>query len=129
VPKIEESLEFFTLEGKYAAFRPEGECTFNQAVDMIDTALAYCKDHKIRGLLVDIRSLTGFPPPSTTQRFQFATQWAATAAGRVCLSVIARQEIIDPDRIGVTMAHNRGLLTQVFTNEADAVAWLHSVGC
>ncbi len=33
-------------------------------------------------------------------------------------------EIIDPQKIGVLMAQNRGVNGDVFTNETDALAWL-----
>jgi hypothetical protein len=119
--------KYLSLEEKYAAYRPVGEHTFDEAVAMIDDALAYCKKNKIRGLLVDVTGFTGFPPPSTTQRFQFATRWSETAAGRVYLSMVAPPDLIDPERIGITMATNRGLRTEVFTTETEAWKWLRAV--
>lgn len=80
----------------------------------------------IGALLVDITGMTGFPPPSTTERFVFATRWAATAGGKVIASFLSRPELIDPEKIGMTMANNRGLRANVFTEEFDAVAWLLS---
>jgi hypothetical protein len=32
--------------------------------------------------------------------------------------------LIDPARFGVTLARNRGLMLDVFTSEAEALAWL-----
>jgi hypothetical protein len=32
--------------------------------------------------------------------------------------------MIDPAKFGVTVAANRGLVSNVFTTEAEAVAWL-----
>ena len=119
--------KFLSLEDDHAAYRLLGEYSFDATVDMIDEAIAYCKANDIRGLLVDITGVIGFPPPSMMQRFQFATQWSATAAGRVCLCVIAPPEMIDDDRIGVTMATNRGLQSAVFTDESEAIQWLRSV--
>jgi len=89
--------------------------------------LAYCRDNKIRRLLVDITGMTGFPPPSTLQRFFFGSKWAETAGGKVALSVVAPAEMIDPEKIGVTVATNRGLQTDVFTAESDAVDWLRGL--
>jgi hypothetical protein len=120
--------QFLTHEKEYAEFRPVAECTFEAAVDMVDEALAYCKDHEIRLLLANLTGLSGFDPPSMVQRFQFATQWAATAGGRVCLALVARPEWVDAERIGVTMANNRGLRTDVFTDEAPGVKWIGSAG-
>ena len=116
-----------TLEASYAAYRPSGEFDFDTTVKLIDDALAYCRDNGIACLLADITSVTGFPPPSMAQRFQFATQWSATAAGRVALAMIAPPDMIDKDRIGVTMLNNRGMRSEVFTSEPDAMHWLGTV--
>ena len=116
--------EYFSIEAGYAAFRPKGQFTFDEAVAKVDEAIAVCRDNDIRGLLVDVTGMTGFSPPSTTERFRFATKWAATARGRVVLSMIAPAEMIDRDKIGITMATNRGLATEVFTAESEAVNWL-----
>ena len=43
---------------------------------------------------------------------------------RSCTWLWSREELIDPDRIGVVMAQNRGVSRNVFTNEAHAIAWL-----
>ena len=120
-------LKYLLLEGNYAVYRSLGECTFDSAVQMIDEALAYCKANDIRGLLVDVTGVTGVPPPSISQRFQFATQWALTAGGRVFLSMVAPAELIDSDHIGVTMANNRGLRSEVFSSEPEARKWLQGV--
>ncbi len=116
--------KFLSIEERHAAFRPVGEYSFDATVKMIDAAIEYCRANAIRALLVDITRVTGFPPPSTAERFQFATQWSATAGGRLTIAMIAPPEMIDPDKIGVTMANNRGLKSEVFTNEQDAVRWL-----
>jgi len=120
--------EFLALEGNYASYRPRGRFTFDETVAMIDQALVFCRDNGIQNLLVDITGVTGFPPPTTIQRFTFATKWANTAAGKVTLSMLAPPEMIDPDRIGVTMANNRGLQSNVFTAEPEAVGWLRRAG-
>ena len=119
--------KYLSLENNLAVYRPVGECSFDQAVDMVDGAIAYCKANNIRGLLVDVTGLTGFPSPSTAQRFQFATKWSGTADGSIFLAVVAPPELIDPDQIGVTMLSNRGLQSKVSTNDADALEWLRSV--
>jgi hypothetical protein len=116
--------EYFSVENGYAAFRPKGQFTFNQAVKAVDEAVAFCRDNKIRGLLVDITGMAGFPPPNTSERFQFATQWASTAGGSVILSIVSPPEMIDYEKIGITIARNRGLAAEVFTMEPDAIDWL-----
>jgi hypothetical protein len=41
--------------------------------------------------------------------------------------LVVRPELIDSERFGVIVARNRGLVCDVFTAEADAVAWLDSL--
>jgi hypothetical protein len=52
-----------------------------------------------------------------------ATEWASIARG-LRLAVVARAELIDPERFGITVARNRGLSANVFTSEAEAIDWL-----
>lgn len=116
--------EFLLVTDQYATYRPVVETTFTEAIELIDAAIRYCRQSGIGRLLVDITRLTGFPPPSTTERFTFAKMWAETAGGALVMSMIAPSDMIDPDKIGVTMAANRGLTGNVSTDEAEAIKWL-----
>ena len=78
-------------------------------------------------MLVVTTGLIGFPPPTLMERFDFAVQWAGAAEAGICVAVVARPEMIDPHKFGVTVARNRGLIADVFTSEADALAWLESL--
>jgi hypothetical protein len=40
------------------------------------------------------------------------------------VAVVARPELIDPQKIGVLMAQNRGVNGDVFSTESAAIAWL-----
>jgi hypothetical protein len=40
--------------------------------------------------------------------------------------MVARAEMIDPEKFGVTVAANRGLVSNIFTTELEARAWLHA---
>jgi preprotein translocase subunit YajC len=41
--------------------------------------------------------------------------------------MVARAEMIDPKKFGVTVAANSGLVGDVFESEEKALAWLRSV--
>jgi hypothetical protein len=41
--------------------------------------------------------------------------------------MVVRPEIMDPQKIGVVMAQNRGIAAEVFTNESAAIAWLDAI--
>jgi len=55
--------ENFSLEDGFACFRPVGEFTLEAVTRSIDEAIACCVESGIRNLLVDLRDVTGFPPP------------------------------------------------------------------
>jgi len=118
--------EFFTLRDDYALYRPHGEFDLDQTVDLIDNAVLYCRQNKITGLLVDVTGVIGLPLPSLSDRFWLITKWAETAKEKVILCLIVSPEMIAPDKIGVTIAANRGLRSDVFTTETDAVTWLQA---
>jgi hypothetical protein len=116
--------EYFSLEDGIALYAPNGEVSLEAAVDMISTAILYCRDNEIEGLLIDVRELFGFTHPSVVDRYWFARKWATDAGSQVVLSFIQRPEMIDPEQIGITIAANAGLVANVSDNEADARTWL-----
>lgn len=118
--------EFLSLEDELAAFVPRVEVRLEQAVEMISEAIVFCRERDINALLIDARELYGFSQPSVVDRYWFARKWASETEGKVVLSFIQRPEMIDPERIGTTIAANAGLIANVFENEADARAWLTS---
>ncbi|HEV8592589.1 MAG TPA: hypothetical protein VGQ55_10835 [Pyrinomonadaceae bacterium] len=125
MPTLQPQLpEHLSLETSYAVYRPTAEVTLAEAVEMIDRAISYCRDNEIAGLLLDITALSGFGSPSVFDRFSFVRQWAETGAGHVAVSMVAPAAMIDSDKIGITIAMNRGLESDVFTSESEAIEWL-----
>jgi len=115
-----QNFEFF---GDYACFRPSGQVSFEEAIEIVAEGIEFANRYGVKRLLADTRNLTGFPSPGTFQRFTMANRWASISHG-LRLAVIARPELIDPNRFGVTVASNRGLFANVFTSEPEAIAWL-----
>ena len=118
--------ENFVFHEGFALYKPTADVCLDQAVGMVDDALEFCRTSRIGCLLVDITGFSGFPSPSLADRFWIISGWAAKSRGRVIVSFIAPPAFIQPDKIGVTIAANRGLLMDVFTEEPDAVRWLRS---
>jgi hypothetical protein len=114
----------FMMEGGRGLFRPVGSVSFDKAVALVRAAIAIACSNQAGDLLVDTTALTGFPSPDTFERFLAAVAWAEEALGRLRLAMIARAEMIDPQKFGVTVAANRGLVSNIFTTEAEARAWL-----
>lgn len=88
-----------------------------------------CAQHRLSQLLVDGRGVYG--RMSTGERYQWAAfaaeaHQAHLAAGNppLRLAVLARQELIDPQRFGESVARNRGMDTKATTDPAEAAAWL-----
>jgi hypothetical protein len=118
--------ENFEQVGTRGFFRPVGVVTFEQALDLMIAGLEYARSLGLKDVVVNIQGLTGFPPPSTFARYAMAVRGAQSGGGVVRVAVITRPEIIDPQKIGVVMAQNRGLDADVFTVEADGIRWLDS---
>jgi hypothetical protein len=114
----------FLMEGDRGVYRPVGSVSFDEAVDWVRAAIAYACSAQVRDLLVDTTALTGFLSPDTFERFLAAVAWAEEAMGRLRLGMVARAEMIDPQKFGVTVAANRGLVSNIFTTAAEARAWL-----
>ena len=121
-PYMNREPEFEMYQG-YAVIRPTGEVSFNAAVEFVSRSLVSARSRQVRNLLVDTTRLSGFPSPDTVQRFFMAVEWAAVSNG-VRLAVVARAELIDHERFGVTVARNRGLHSNVFSSETEAIEWL-----
>lgn len=114
---------FHTAED-HLCYRPVGHVSLLQAIDLIGAAIAFCREQQVPRLLVDTTKLTGFGTPTIFDRFELAERWARAADGSVKVVVVARPEIMDPNRFGVTVARNRGFWAQVFTSESEAQNWL-----
>ena len=50
-------------------------------------------------------------------------EWARAAGGAVRLAMVARPEMIDPQKFGVTVAANIGLNADVSTSDEEALHW------
>jgi hypothetical protein len=118
--------ESFQIAEGYAIYRPTGNVSLQEAISLISQAITFAKNSQIRRLLVDSTKLTGFGPIGTVDRYQMGEQLADAGRLSVRLAMVARAELIDPHRFGVTVARNRGLDVDVFTSEATALAWLLS---
>jgi DNA-binding response OmpR family regulator len=114
----------FVLEEGRAVYRPAGSVSFDQAVALVRAAIAAARRHHVRSLLVNLTKLTGFPSPDTFERFLAVVEWAEEARSGVRLAMVARVEMIHPQKFGVIVAANRGLISNIFPTEIEARAWL-----
>jgi hypothetical protein len=117
---LPEGLEFG--EG-HALFRPGGHVSFQKALDLGSRAIVYCRENGIRRLLIDTTNLTGFGL-GTPERFMAGAQLARDAMAAVKIAFVMKPELLDPQRFGIMVARNRGMFSNAFLTEAEALKWL-----
>jgi hypothetical protein len=105
-------------------FRPRGESSLVEAVELITRAIAYCRDRRIDKLLVVTTGLVGVSIPTLVDRFLMVEEWAEAAKGTVIGAIVASPEYIHPEKFGIRVAADLGLVADVFTSEAEALRWL-----
>jgi hypothetical protein len=108
-------------------FRPGGPHTLVTAVDLIREAIGHCRTHAAARLLVNATAMTGISPPSLIDRFLAAEDWAQAASGEVAVALVIHTETIHPQKFGVRVARDLGLMLDVFDDEAHADRWLRMV--
>jgi len=112
------------FEGGICRFHPRGECTLVEAVELISSAIAHCRDRRVNRLLVNTTGLLGVPVPTLVDRFLAAEQWAQEGRGEVVVALVVLPEYIHPKKFGVRVAADFGLVSDVYTSETDALKWL-----
>lgn len=119
--------EFLTIGGDLATYRPVGVFgTIAPAIALVTQGVAHAASQpQVRRMLIDMRGLEGFRPPSIVERYDMMIAWTNAEAGRgIKIAMIARPEMIDPRRFGILVAANRGMTGEVFLDEPPALAWL-----
>ena len=119
--KAPDNLEF--MEG-YCRYRLSGHGSLPEAATKVIEVIAFCKKQGIRRLLVDVTNWTGHEKPSAAERFDWGEMFAAAAGPTVKAALVARRELMDPEKFEVTVATNRGMVGNVFDSEKDALEWL-----
>jgi hypothetical protein len=117
-------LKHFEQVGRRGFFRPVGTVSFEQAIEVVAEGMRHARSLELVDLLVNTSGLSGFPTPDVFARYSLANKWAASAGASLRVAMVARAELIDPQKIGVLMAQNRGVNGDVFATESAAIAWL-----
>ncbi len=112
------------VKGGICRFHPCGECTLVEAVELISSAITYCRNHRVNRLLVNATGLRGVPVPTLVDRFLAAEEWAQKARSEVVVVLVIQAEYIHPKKFGVRVAADFGLISDIYTSEADALEWL-----
>jgi hypothetical protein len=118
------ALPHFQVFEDYAEYRPVGQVTLPEIVQMITAAIDHAREQEQRNLLVDITGVTGFRSPSLAERYFFVEQWARAARAYVRLAFVAPPSLIDERKFGVSVAANHNQTANIFTTSTEARAWL-----
>lgn len=118
------TLPHFQIVDGRGYFRPTGSMSLREAVVLVEHAITSARDQGLKQLLIDATHVSGFSPPTIFEKYNFVTQWATAAAGKIHVAMVARPEWIDPQKFGVTVAVNRGFDGNVFVSEGEAIEWL-----
>ena len=118
------TLESLEVRDGLATYRPRGKHSLVDAVDLVSRAIAHCRLHGVKMLLVDATGFIDLPIPSLVDRFLMVEDWAQEAEGTVVVAMVARSEYIHPRKFGVKVALQFGLICDVYVSEEAATAWL-----
>src|ERR1700680_3732248 len=118
---IAECLE--VTESHYRFLHPN-TVSMVESVELMTRAIAFCRGLKIRKLWVDASGLTQLTLPTLVDRFLMVEDWAQAASGMVIVAMIWPPKSIHPQKFGIRVAADLGLMGDVFTSKDEAMAWL-----
>lgn len=117
-------MEHFEQAGTRGFYRPMARVTLERGLDLMAAATRAARDRGLKDLLINTIGFSGYDIPTVFDRYGWATRLAASAGPGLRVATVVRPEVFDPQKIGVVMAQNRGATTEIFTSEAEALAWL-----
>jgi hypothetical protein len=119
------------LESGVLHVRLRGRVMLDDACRVYDEVIRYAVDHARHVVFLDCRTLEG--SLRDLERYEFAMHAVAhhaalVQAGGVSprIAIAGAEPLIDPGRVGETVATNRGVWLKVTTSADDALAWLIS---
>ena len=114
---------FEVMEG-YCCYRLSGHGPLAEAASKVIEVITFCREQRMRNLLIDTTGWTGHQSPNTLERYYVAQAFAEAACCEVKVAMVVRPEMMDPDKFEVMVAKNRWMVGNVFDSEKDALAWL-----
>jgi hypothetical protein len=120
-------IEQFEMAESRAFYRPKGLISAGELVDKITLALQLGRQIGIREMLVNIQGAFGFETPGPSFRRWAVQRWALAGAGGLRVAMVARGELICPQKTGLLIAAEQGLHAHICTQETEAFGWLDAV--
>ena len=114
----------------YAQLVCHGRFSKQELVEIFDQAIEFAAENGKEAVLVDISDVEG--EPTTAERIELGVETAEIQISKetiVAIAVIGNEPLIDPERLGETIALNRCAVCKVFTDNDEAISWLeHTSG-
>ncbi|MGH8105162.1 MAG: hypothetical protein ACREO1_13625 [Arenimonas sp.] len=123
---MDDSYQLEQIDG-IVIFRPVGNMRFQQTVALISEAMVTARELGFKKVLIVCEELTGFQPPSLSERHWMIREWVAASEGSLKMALVAPAAFIDPEKFGVVAAANFGMTAEVFTSESEAMDWLQGL--
>jgi hypothetical protein len=114
------------VHATYVLLSCAGKYSRAEAHRIGDEAYAEAARSKREAVLVDVRDVSG-RVPTILERFETGVRIAKhylASDPRVRLALLGHEPMIHPERFGELVARNRGADARVFTDEAEALAWV-----
>ncbi len=111
----------FSHEPHCLKIRAVGRAILDGKDEVAQAIAAVIAAQPVRAAILDLREVPG--NFSFTDRIQMGEAAGRYLAGTP-FAVILREAQVDPDRIGKVVACNRGANVEIFTDEAEARAWV-----
>lgn len=118
--------EFAFVDG-IAVFHPHGLESLNPMIQAVRDAFARANAQHLRKLLIVLTEVTGYDVPSLAMRQSMLREWAGAAGSVVSVAMVCRPEFIDPQKFGITVAANFGIVMDVFESKDEAMNWLREL--
>ena len=120
------TIEFQTeLHAWYVQLSCTGTYSMDALLNVFREAFRIGADAGMRAALVDARKLTG--SPDALERYEIGVTAAKLQSELnecIVLAVVGVEPLVDPNRLGETVAVNRGMAGKVFEDIDDALDWL-----
>jgi|GraSoiStandDraft_24_1057298.scaffolds.fasta_scaffold571259_2 hypothetical protein len=117
--------EFVERIGPRAFYRPVLSANFHDALQLCIQAVSWAREQGCADMLVNVYGILGLENITTFMRYEIAVAWAQ-AAGSLRVALVVPDELMDPQKFAMLMAHNRGVNGDVFITEAEALRWLNA---
>jgi len=109
----------------YTAAKFLGPFSVQEFQRQADAAAKACREQGTGRLLVDT---TCFDlSPTTVERYELACYAVKISAG-LNVALVVAPAFIDPNKFGIVVAQNRGLVVEAFTERGKALEWLLAQG-